>query len=66
MDMEKLNLLYAVDKTQHALYGILNFFMTDKFCFLFFKVIITTTIVMFVNFVKKNHKKNYNQRKKSD
>ena len=57
MDMEKLNHLYAVDKTWHALYRILNFLMSEIFGFLFFGIIIISIIVIVVNFVNKNHNK---------
>ena len=57
MDMEKLNHLYAVDKTWHALYSISNFLMTEIFGFLFFGIIIISIIVIVVNFVNKNHNK---------
>ena len=50
MDMEKLNHLYAVDKTWHALYRILNFLMTENFGFLFFWIIIFSIIVIVTNF----------------
>ena len=56
MDMEKLNHLYAADKTWHALYRILNFLMAEIFGFLFFGIIIFI-IVIVVNFVNKNHNK---------
>ena len=57
MDMEKLNHLYVVDKTWHALYRILNFLMSEIFGFLFFGIIIISIIVIVVNFVNKNHNK---------
>ena len=57
MDMEKLNNLYVVDKTWHALYGILNFLMSEIFGFLFFGIIIISIIVIVVNFINKNHNK---------
>ena len=55
--MEKLNHLYAVDKTWHALYRILNFLVTEIFGFLFFGIIIIFIIVTGVNFITKNHNK---------
>ncbi len=61
MDMEKLNHLYAVDKTWHVLYRILNFIMSEIFGFLFFGI-----IVIVVNFVNKNHNKTIIKEKKSD
>ena len=51
MDMEKLNHLYAVDKTWHALYRILNFLMTEVF--LFFGIIVVSIILIAVNFIKR-------------
>ena len=42
--MGKLNHLYAVDKTWHALYRILNFLITEIFGFLFFGIIIISII----------------------
>ena len=57
MDMEKLNHLYAVDKTWHALYRILNFIISEILGFLFFGIIIISIIVIVVNFVNKNHNK---------
>jgi large-conductance mechanosensitive channel len=57
MDMEKLNHLYAVDKTWHALYRILNFLITEIFDFLFFGIIIISIIVIVVNFINKNDNK---------
>ena len=65
MDMEKLNHLYAVDKTWHALYRILNFLMTEIFGFLFFGIIIISIIVIVVNFVNKNHNKTIIKEKKT-
>ena len=57
MNMEKLNHLYAVDKTWYVPYRILNFFITEIFGFLFFGIIIISIIVIIINFVNKNHNK---------
>ena len=62
----KLNHLYVVDKTWHALYRILNFLISEILGFLFFGIIIISIIVIVVNFVNKNHNKTIIKEKKSD
>ena len=57
MESEKLNHLYVVDKTWHALYRILNFSMKEIFDFFFFGKIIISIVMIVVNFINKNHNK---------